>query len=190
MKSKLKTSAAFKEQLIECSRNESCRGVSRLLTKDFFMDLGAFFNKPLGSSLFGTSFLLSSARGFRLQGTSIAIWVCKILATKDLWRKWSSAIPRNLLSLIKAVSWGQAPFADLLWTRIYSDIPSYSLPPLRLPGEPDTQLPMGQWLIWLSTAKALNIRLVQEAHNRKLSAVSWFLLLIEWGKLENKSHHY
>lgn len=40
------------------------------------------------------------------------------------------------------------------------------------------------------TSTVLKIRLVQEAHKRKLSAATWFLLLREWGKQKNKSQRY
>ncbi|EOB01293.1 hypothetical protein Anapl_14112 [Anas platyrhynchos] len=40
------------------------------------------------------------------------------------------------------------------------------------------------------TSTALNVRLAQEAHKRKLSAVTWALLLREQGKQTNKSQRY
>lgn len=95
---------------------------------------------------------------------------------------------RNLLSLIKAVSWGQAWSADLLWSRIYS---AYSLGwDSGTAGRAQERVSDDRMMINLIvTSTALNVRLVQEAHKRKLSAVSWVLLLREQRMQTNKPQH-
>lgn len=132
--------------------------------------------------------MLFSPRGLRLQRISTSIKVCRVLSMEDIWRKWSSAAPRNMLSLNKAASWGQTQFADLLWTRIYWH-PGLQPASCTTARRAWSTAADGTVINLIVTSTALNIRLSQEAHKRKLSAVTWILLLREWGKQKNKSQH-
>lgn len=107
---------------------------------------------------------------------------------EDIWRKWSSAAPRNVLSLNKAVAWGQAQLADLLWTRIYWH-PGLQPASCATARRAQSTAADGTVINLIVTSTDLNMRLAQEAHKRKLSTVTWVLLLREWGKQKNKSQH-
>ena len=149
-----------------------------------------FFNQPLGYSLFRTSFLLSSARGFRLQRTGIAIWVRRILShDRHLKKTIASNIKKFALS-------DQSCFSRpgmVCWPTLDKDLfrhPRLQPAPSEAAGRAWRAAANGTVINLIVTSTALNIRLVQEAHKRKLSAVTWVLLLRERGKEKNKSQHY
>lgn len=147
-------------------------------------------NEPLGFSLFRTLFLYSSARGFRLQGISVSIQVCRILSHKRHLKKLISS-KTNKLALFEQSCFSRP--GTVCWPTLDKDL--FWHPRLQ-PASSDaarrarSSAADGAVINLIVTSTALNVRLAQEAHKRKLSAVTWALLLREQGKQTNKSQRY
>lgn len=187
MKTKLQILSAFKEWAPECYRNENIRGVSRFISKDSLHTL----------SLVVVFFILNPLLWYSLSSEHL---FCKLLAEDPSFRELSlpsrpvRLFPLQVSHSKKIIMSNQSCFLRpgmVCWPTLVKDW--FSLQPGMRRGTAGRARERvsddGMMINLIVTSTALNVRLVQEAHKRKLSAVSWVLLLREQRMQTNKPQH-